>query len=63
MGRGTELFDYLSYKHEPTAIDERYLSLTITPDLKKYRQEHQKSLTKVLKNGLIEKDDGTYSLW
>ncbi len=65
MGRATELFDYLSHKHEPTDTDSdpRYFSLTVTPELKKFRKEFRKSLTKVTKSGLIQEDDGTHSLW
>lgn len=63
MGRATELFDYLAHKHEPTGTDELYFSLTIAPELKKFRKEFRKSLTKVTKSGLIQEDDGTHSLW
>ena len=63
MGRATELFDYVSHEREPIGMDDVYFSLTITDELKKFRREYRKNLTKILKNGLIEEDDGTHSLW
>lgn len=63
MGKATELFDYLSHKHEPTGTDDTYFSLTITDELKNFRPEFRKSLTKVTKRGLIQEDDGSHSLW
>ena len=51
MGRGTQLYDYLTAEVHPTALQIRhkYTSLTITDELKKFRRKWRKERRRKMK--------------
>ena len=65
MGRGTQLFDYLTRETHPTKlqIQHYYTGITITDKLKKLRREYQKGLKMKCpdcKSKQVELDDNWY---